>query len=734
MPIHYDAEREIFHLQTRRTSYVISLAGGRFPQHVYWGGRIADFRADCRRQYPSFWAAGKEFTKDEFSLDTIPQEYPSYGSSDLRSPAVQVLQQDGSTVSEFFYDGYRIFGGKPPLEGLPATYAEGEDEAQTLEITLRDPVGGLAVVLSYTVFNDFDAITRSVRLINGSSKKMKILRALSVNVDFADGRFDMLQFSGRWAKERQLVRRSLVPGEQAVESRRGISSHQQNPFFILARPGADETAGEVYGFNLVYSGNFLANVEVDQYGCARAQMGINPFDFAWGLEPGASFQTPEVVMAFSAGGLGGMSHIYHDLYRARLCRGKYRDRVRPVLINNWEATYFNFNESKLLDIAGQAKDLGIEMFVLDDGWFGHRDSDRSSLGDWTVDRRKIPGGLAELAAAVNRMGLKFGLWFEPEMVSPDSDLYRAHPDWCLHVDGRACSLGRHQLVLDLSRGDVQEYVVRSVQDVLSSAHIEYVKWDMNRCLTEMGSALLPAERQRETAHRYVLALYRILDRITSAFPDILFESCASGGGRFDPGMLYYMPQTWTSDMTDAVDRLKIQYGTSFAYPAVTMGAHVSAVPNAQNGRVTPLRTRGVCAMGGCFGYELDPVGLSAKERSEIRLQVAFYKSVRGIIQFGDQYRLQNPFESNTCAWAYVSKDRSEAVVSYFRSLSSFSDSQPMLRLRGLDASAVYRVTEIREGAPNRGEVRGGDELMGYGLIVPPLRGDFRCCLWKLERT
>ncbi|MGB3721144.1 MAG: alpha-galactosidase, partial [Hyphomicrobiaceae bacterium] len=542
------------------------------------------------------------------------------------------------TASELVYDSHRIVPGKPKLPGLPATYVERDDEAETLEITMKDPASGLAVVLSYTVFEKWNAIARSARLINNGSTAIEVQRALSMSVDFAHDRYDLLQLSGAWARERYVHRRPLVPGLQAVESRRGSSSHVQNPFVALLERGADEDHGGVYGVSLVYSGNFTAGVEVDQFHSPRLFIGINPFDFGWRLEPGESFQTPEAVLVFSAEGLGGMSRKYHDLYRSRLCRGTFRDKTRPILVNNWEATYFNFDADKIEAIARAGKELGIELFVLDDGWFGKRDSDNSSLGDWFVDRRKLPNGLEDLVQRVRNLDMQFGLWFEPEMVSPDSELYRAHPDWCLHIEGRRRTEARQQLILDLSREDVQDYIVKTISGILSSAPITYVKWDMNRNMTEIGSAKLPPERQRETAHRYMLGLYSVLDRITSAFPHVLFESCSGGGGRFDPGMLYYMPQTWTSDNTDAISRLKIQYGTSIVYPVSAMGAHVSAVPNHQVGRVTPLETRGHVALSGNFGYELDLTKFTEEEKEIVKAQIALYKEIRHLVQFGDFYR------------------------------------------------------------------------------------------------
>lgn len=496
-----------------------------------------------------------------------------------------------------------------------------------------------------------------------------------------------------------------------------MSSHQHNPFAALAKPGTDEHQGEVYGFSLVYSGGFAIEAEVDAFSHTRLGIGLNPFDFSWRLAPGESFQTPEAVMVYSAEGLGGMSRTYHRLYRTRLVRGTFRDKERPILVNNWEATYFNFNADKLVDIAAEGSKLGIELFVLDDGWFGKRDADNSSLGDWTEDLRKLPGGLADVAKRVNDLGMQFGLWVEPEMISPDSDLYRAHPDWCLHVPGRRRTEARWQLVLDLTRAEVRDYVYNALSKIFSSVPIAYVKWDMNRNLTEIGSAELPAERQAETAHRYVLGLYELIDRLTGDFPHILFESCSSGGGRFDPGMLYYMPQTWTSDDTDAAERLKIQYGTSLVYPISAMGAHVSAVPNHQVGRVTPLSFRGDVAMSGNFGYELDLTKFTDEEKELVKQQVANYKEIRSLVQQGNLYRLQSPFEGNETAWMFVSDDQREALVYYFRVMAVPYPARRTLKVRGLNPDLDYTVLDS-------GEVFGGDRLMQAGLALPDIQRDY----------
>ncbi|WP_067925372.1 alpha-galactosidase [Alicyclobacillus shizuokensis] len=731
MPIHYDASRRQFHLQTPNSSYVLRVTSEGYLAHVYWGPRLRNPKLpDALRLVPRAFSPNPHPNRPELSLDTLPQEFPAYGNSDFRAPAFQVQNPDGSTVTDLRYATHRILPGKPGLPGLPATYVESPDEAETLEIDLADNLSGLNVTLSYSVFRDYDAIARSARFRNTNTQALRLLRALSLSVDFADDAFDMLHLSGAWARERHLMRRPLRSGLQSVESRRGTSSHQHNPFVALMRQDAHLHHGEVYAVNLVYSGNFVASVEVDQFSTARLQIGINPFDFTWHLAPGETFQTPEAVMTFSNRGLTGMTQTYHALYRNHLCRGVHRDRPRPILINSWEAMYFDFHVEELEQLAREAKDLGIELFVLDDGWFGKRNDDRTSLGDWVVNSEKIPCGLDGLAERMHALGLSFGLWVEPEMVSPDSDLYRAHPDWCLHVAGREKSEGRNQLVLDLSRDDVCEYIIDAMSQVFASARIDYVKWDMNRHLTEVGSAQWPAERQREVGHRYVLGLYRILETLTQRFPHILFESCSGGGGRFDPGMLYYMPQTWTSDDTDAVERLYIQFGTSLIYPVVTMGAHVSSVPNHQVGRSTPLKTRGDVAMSANFGYELDIRHLSEADKQEIRRQVGKYKEIRQLIQFGVYYPLQNPFDEQDAAWMFVAEDGHEAVVFWFGTRAEPNGRLRRLRLMGLKSELSYTVTQ--DGRATSEEPVGGDELMAIGLAIPFPNTDFQSTTWHLR--
>jgi len=721
MAITYCDKDKTFHIYTNKTSYIFNILEGGLLHHLYFGKKLSKFSPENLMAYKdaAFSPINKTFG---ISLDTIRLEYPTYGSSDMRAPAVHVKLENGSTISEFKYDSHKIFNGKPKLEGLPATYVEHENEAQTLEICLVDELTGLKAYLLYTAFENMNAITRSVRFENTGNKALTLLQASSVSVDFDRADFDFLHLSGAWARERHIERSPLRSGIQSIESRRGASSHQHNPFIALLDKNTDEDHGDIYGFSLVYSGNFLANVEVDQLKKTRVTMGINPFNFEWRLEPGEIFQTPEVVMVYSNNGIGDMSRTYHKLYRTRLCRGKYRDSVRPILINNWEATYFNFNEEKIMKLAKTAKELGIELFVLDDGWFGKRNDDSSSLGDWFVNKEKLPNGLPALVKKVNELGMKFGLWFEPEMISPDSELYRAHPDWCLHVPDRTRSEGRNQLVLDFSRQDVRDAVYTMISDILKSAPIAYVKWDMNRHMTEVGSAALPANRQRETAHRYMLGLYSMLEKLTSEFPDVLFESCSGGGGRYDPGMLYYMPQTWTSDDTDAIERLKIQYGTSIVYPPSTMGAHVSAVPNHQIHRITPLKTRGDVAMSGMFGYELDLNSMTEDEQEEVREQIQFYKEIRTLVQFGDFYRLKSPFEGNETAWMHVAENQSKCYVVYCRVLAKPCDTFVKLKLKGLKETSTYKLL-------GTDKIYSGDELMYSGILIEPLPGDFQTRTW-----
>ncbi|MGA7879624.1 MAG: alpha-galactosidase [Terrimicrobiaceae bacterium] len=729
MPIEHSLETNTLFLHAGDTTYAMKVLPQGYLAHLYWGPKLdaqnLDFvlRLRDRAFSPNPAGSGREF-----SLDSIPLEYPVYGNTDFRSPALEVFQpEDGSRISDLRFKDHEIIAGKPALAELPATWVECDDEGATLIVALEDSKLGLRVELSYTVFTSLPVIARSTRILNRGRFPLILCRALSCSVDFSSSHTEasFLHLFGAHLREREIRCTPLRPGTQLIESRRGASSHHHNPFFALTELDSNEDHGAVYGFNLVYSGNFLGLTECDaDFGC-RSQLGISPFDFSWKLEPGLEFQTPEAILVFSAEGLGGMSRAYHRLYRSNLCRGEWRDKPRPIVVNNWEATYFDFNAAKLEKIATAAADLGIELFVLDDGWFGHRDDDCSSLGDWFVNRRKLPEGLEDVAARINAKGLRFGLWFEPEMISADSDLYRAHPDWCLHVPGRARSEGRGQLVLDFSRADVRENIYNQMTAILQAAPVTYVKWDMNRNMTEVGSAALPPDRQCETAHRYMLGLYEFMESLTREFPHILFEGCAGGGGRFDPGILYYMPQIWTSDNTDAISRLKIQYGTSLVYPWSAIAAHVSVVPNHQVGRVTPFKTRGEVAFTGAFGYELDVSILSNEDRAEIRRQTALYKQVRHLFIEGDLYRLRSPFESNEAAWMVVSPARDEALVTHVTILSLPNAADRSLRLKGLDTDAEYQIGDITHH---------GDALTNIGLPIPYPSGDFLSHVWHLRKA
>jgi len=727
MPIYIDEENKIFHLQADCTSYVLKVYKSLLLGNLYWGARLENqdlsqlvFLRDKRKL---------ENLTDidyEHNQDMLYQEYSGYGNTDFRSPAFQISHPDGSSLSNLRYKSYKLSEGKPALKDLPATWCSDNSEASTLIITMEDTLAGLEIDLLYSIFHKSGALARSAQYRNVGSKPLRIQRAFSSSVDLDPQDLDFIHLSGSWARERDLVRQELRGGTHSIESTRGISSHQQNPLFILASRNCNEETGTAYGFNLVYSGNFLAQAEVDQFGSIRASLGINPFDFTWNLDAGKSFQTPEAILVYSDAGLGTLSRRFHKLYQENLVRGSWAHKERPILVNNWEATYFNFNADKILEIAKAGAELGIELFVLDDGWFGHRDSDNSSLGDWFEDRRKLPKGLKDLAEGVKKEGLLFGLWFEPEMISPDSELYKAHPDWCLHVDGRHRTEIRNQYVLDLSRQDVRDAIIEQVSAILKTVPISYVKWDMNRPLTEMGSAKLQASQQREIAHRYVLGVYDMMERITSAFPEILFEGCAGGGARFDPGILYYMPQIWTSDDSDAIQRLKLQYATSLAYPVSTMGAHVSAVPNHQVGRITPLETRGNVAMSGNFGYELDLTKFGDDEKTEVKAQVAWYKNHRKLIQTGELYRLKSPFLGNETAWMIVAEDKSEAMLMYARVLGVPNPGFSTLKLAGLDPKKLYSL----EG--NTKYTVSGELLMKAGVRLPNFWGDFQSALWYIK--
>ena len=706
-----------FHLQGRNISYIMAVDSFGNLIHIHYGRKLHDKDYDKTNTKYVNWAA---YDENNITLENTQQEYPSYGHTDLRNPAYTVKNVDGNSISQLKYKDYTIKENYiPEIEGMPSLFI-GNKSAQTLEITLEDKISGVEVVLSYSVFDDYDVILRNTRIHNISDSTIEIDSAYSANLDIAKGNYDLIYFSGGWGREREFCRSEIQQGAKIdISNARGGSGHTLNPFIMVSEHNADEDKGNVYGFSLIYSGNHSSMIECDQYGNIRVQQGINPFMFKWTLEKGESFVTPQCVMCYSENGIGGLSRELNDVYRTNLCRSKWADKDRPILINNWEATYFDFDEDKLLSIAKRAKEAGVELFVLDDGWFGTRNDDFSGLGDWTVNYDKLPSGIDGLAKKINDIGLKFGLWFEPEMVNPDSDLYRAHPDWAISVPNRISSLSRNQLILDLSRDDVCDYIITAVSDVLKSANIEYVKWDMNRPMTDM-----PYEGYN---HKYTLGFYKIMDAITGAFPNILFEGCSGGGGRFDAGVLAYIPQIWTSDNSDAAARLKIQYATSMGYPVSAISAHVTAVPNHQNGRITSLKMRADTAYAGVFGYELDITKMSDTELAEIKKQVETDKKLRTLMRTGDFYRILSPYETNYCSWEMVSKDKKE-VFFYSAKIFSVANSHDIrIKLKGLDAEAKYMDTVT-------GEVYGGDELMYYGVEPKYDMHDFASYTLMLNRV
>lgn len=721
MPIIYNEKTREFHLYNQEISYIIKILDNDQPGQLYYGKRLTH-REDFSHLFEYAMRDMSPYAfegNSTFSLENIKQEYPTFGCGDMRFPAYEIERENGSHVVEFVYKEHKIYDDKPKLEGLPATYVESDDEAQTLELVLEDTSINTRIVLLYTIYEAFPVIARSVRFECDSDEKITLLSAMSACVDLPDKDYEMIDLAGVWARERHVRRHKLDYGIQSIYSMRGCSSYQFNPFLALARENADEFQGQVYGFSLVYSGNFLAQTEVDNYDTARVLMGIHPNGFKWTLGKGESFQTPEMVMVYSEAGLNGMSQTFHKLYRTRLARGTWRDKVRPILINSWEAFYFDFDAPKLLGLADAAADLGMELFVLDDGWFGKRDDSTSSLGDWYPNEEKLKGTLKELAEKINAKGLKFGLWIEPEMTNKDSDLYRAHPDWLLAEQGKRICHSRTQYVLDFSKKEVREYIGDMLENLLAEVPVSYIKWDMNRTFSEVFSNGNDREYQGKVCHKYILGVYELYERLTSRFPHVLFESCASGGARFDPGMLYYAPQGWTSDDTDAIERLKIQYGTSMVYPVSCMGSHVSASPNHQTNRVTPLETRADVAYFGTFGYELDLLKLGEEDKAEIRRQIAFMKEKRDLIQKGTFYRLKSPFEGNETAWMIVSEDQKKALVGYYRVMQPVNVGFKRLKLKGLKEDTCYKVSGYAYDCY-------GDELMQVGMIL----SDSASGVWK----
>lgn len=724
MSIRYDEANRIFELDTRNTSYRIGIVDEEgFVGHIYYGQKIRPQKCDqFLRTCEAPFVPSKNNRERCSFMDTFPTEYSGNGIGDYRESCIAVKTANGSRTVDLKFVDYDIVNGKPGISGLPASFA-GEEEVQTLVVHMMDGGCGIDVDLIYSVFEDEDVITRSVSVKNAGDKDIRLTKVYSACIDMDDEDFEMLTLHGSWARERQIERCPIAYGKQSVSSLRGESSHQDHPFMAWMTKGTDQTTGDVYGMHFVYSGNFIAQIEKSQFDSIRAVMGIHSEGFEWWLTPGETFTAPEVVLTYSHDGLGQMTRNLHDFYRCHMIRSRYLHQKRPVLINNWEATYFDFDTDKLLAIAKSAAEHGIEMLVMDDGWFGHRNDDATSLGDWFVNENKIKGGLKHLVDEVNKLGLKFGIWMEPEMISPDSELYRKHPDWAFAVPERTATLSRNQYVLDLSRKEVRDYVYECVHNVISSANIEYVKWDMNRQLTDIGSVEFAGDRQGELAHRYVLGVYELQERLVNDFPDLLLENCSGGGARFDPGMLYYSPQIWCSDDTDAIERLSIQEGTELIYPLSTMGAHVSDCPNHTVGRSTPFMTRAHVALAGTFGYELDITKISEEERAMIPEQVSMYHKYNDLVREGDYYRVASYRENGLYdCWMVVAKDKSEALVTYVQVLGRPNVHSRKIKLLGLDVTAGYRLDGTEK-------VYGGDLLMNAGMLIETMRGDYMSRLY-----
>ncbi|SJZ98134.1 alpha-galactosidase [Pilibacter termitis] len=702
-----------FHLKNEQISYIFRvMEETEIMEQLYFGASIDeydqyDFLIERESKPGNNQIEGSQIT----NLDDIKQELPVYGTTDFRQPALEIVYPNGDRISHFAYDRYEIRQGKMRLKGLPSTFGSSED-VEILVIFLKDRYSDMEVELHYAIYKDFPVITRQNIIRNHGTTTYQLESFLSLNLDMPNENYEWLHLHGAWAREAQLSRDKLIIGTQQITSTRGASSHMHNPFFALATPETTENQGRAYGFSLIYSGNFLAQIQLDTYDIARIQLGINPFQFSWELAGNASFTTPEAVMVYSENGLNGMSQTFHNFYKEHLINQKWVHKTRPVLINNWEATYFDFDEEKILTIASKAKDLGIDLFVLDDGWFGTRDTDDGSLGNWTPDLRKLPNGITGLAEKIVDLGLQFGLWFEPEMVSVDTPLFSEHPDWRIGNPKKHISHGRNQFVLDFSRPEVVENIFEQMDKILSTAPISYIKWDMNRYISESFSATLGRKNQGELFHRYILGVYALYEKILDKYPGLLIESCAGGGGRFDSALLYYAPQAWASDDTDAVERLRIQYGTSMVYPLSSIGSHVSEVPNHQVGRLTSLEMRANVAMFGTFGYELDITHFDEAESAEIRKQIKTFKNYQTLIHEGDFYRLKSPFGNNETAWLVVSKDKKEALVGWYQVLAKPNPAYQRLRLTGLAAEKTYIVNEDGQET-----LRKGKDLMSAGVLL-----------------
>ena len=712
---------ELITLQTKHTTYQMGITEHGFLLHLYYGPKAEGDMSYLLTAYDRGFSGNPYDAGDDrtFSMDTFPLEYPCYGNGDYRSPAFNVKNEQGVYGADLRYKTHSVTKGKYSIPGLPAVYADESSGAYTVNVILEDALLGIEVTLRYGVLPELDVITRSAVVKNTGNHLLYITKVYSAAMDFLSGEFDILHFHGRHAMERMEERVPVIFGNQSFGSRRGTSSHQQNPFFILADTETTEDYGSCYGMSMLYSGNFKLEVEKDQIGQTRMEMGLLDEMLEYSLEQGKEFYTPEVAMAYSQNGLTSLSHLYHKLIRYHVCRGKYKTSRRPILINNWEATYMNFNGDKIIDIAKQAAELGVEMLVLDDGWFGNRNSDNSGLGDWVVNEEKMGGPLSEIADKINQMGMKFGLWIEPEMVNEDSQLYRTHPDWAFTIPGRRPVRGRNQLVLDFSRKEVVDYIFDSISKVIDSANIAYIKMDMNRSICDVYTAVEQNQNYGKIMYEYVLGVYDFLERLIQRYPDLLIEGCSGGGGRFDAGMLYYTPQIWCSDDTDAIERIQIQHGTSFGYPVSAVGSHVSAVPNHQTGRVTSIQTRSVVAMAGSFGYELDLNLLSEEEKEAVKQQIKDYKKYWNLIHNGTYYRLHDPLTNHEfAAWEFTSEDKNECLLNIVTLTTHANAPVNYVKCKGLHPDKMYRNEKDNT-------VYNGNALMHAGLPIAVEPGEYR---------
>lgn len=734
--ITFNEESKVFRLNTVKSSYQILIGTLNYLIHLYYGKRIDD---DALQMNYLYTRSGDAFPYEigysgfQFSLNSALQEYPSYGTGDFRNPAFSAYNSNGTSSVVLKYKTHSIQKNikKPSIPGLPHST---DNNIDLLDIELEDSLNKLSVHLFYAVFEDQDIITRWASITNqndiNSKNDITITRAMSACLEFHEAKFDLVTLSGAYNAERYIDRKPLSRGRVAFDSLRGTSSHQQNPVIMVADKNADETTGNVYSATLVYSGNFALEVEVDQSDHTRINVGINPNQFRYLLQPNETFYTPEVIIAYSDNGFGDISRKMHKFVVNNIMQSPWKNRKKPILINSWEAAYFNFDDDQLIDMAKDASKLGIELFVLDDGWFGHRDSDNSSLGDWYVNTNKIKKGMGNLAKEINNLGMMFGLWFEPEMISEDSDLFRAHPEFAMRIPGRDPLLQRNQLMLDFSNPDVVDNIYKQMIDILDNANISYVKWDMNRHLTDIFTFTLPSDRQGEIFHRYVLNVYSLLDRLLTRYPDLLIEGCSSGGGRFDLGLLYYSPQYWTSDDTDPIERVKIQYGTSMIYPVSSMGAHVSVSPNHQTGRSTPFETRAVVAMSGTFGYELDTRHLSEDDRNKVLQQNEKFNKYYDLIQYGDLYRLLSPFDNHYfCAWMFVSEDKSRALLNIVEIMTRVDQTYIVLKLDGLDPLKYYIINDLYKD-----QVFSGASLINAGIIISTCRDDYNSFQYEINEV